>query len=777
MNTLATLGLAISGLAFVTNASSQAPEPATQAISSHQAPTHSLQAEPRIEPASRAAESAQAAQKKVVRWGPFKIPAATAEGPGIVDYPGFKLDMPCTNCFITTMHLDLLRDDGRPLNYGTTPSGRGSWTVINAAVPGVLCGAGGEVVYAGPNERTDVVLPNGYGYYNPPDSWWMAGKPILQNFSHEVITAYVQLTVSFVPAPAAMKPTTFIGFDQAGCHSHPPFYTIPQGYSDAHNEWIADRGGDIVAIVGHMHDYGISVAVENITTGQYLCTSIAGYADGSSSAPVGPGSGADALHPSSHYSLKPGNPEYAGHIEHMDVCFPKLHVKKGDLLRLHTQYNGPTPLYDVMGTAGIYMHVTDPPACTLTLASSYADNALRMLLHIGRSKSSSPTPASWNVWLTTQSGMTRLISAPLPPIDPPRPVIRVIRHFPSSGRIGLLTTVATAAGTLCSDWQTVDTGPVSSSARTPAKELAGLGAAQGALDRLWLESDPSTDIPAPSSISGACHLGEPALTQSHVPASAPGTAVPVLNGANGHYYEAVSVPEGIDCPRAEQDAAKRSFGGFRGHLATIATGQENDFLMANFPEVGGESGYWLGGYRPAGTSAPRGGWHWVAGDAMVYTNWEAGAPNAAVDQDAAIHFGTQQPGKWSDLPVVSTVGGYLVEYEPTCSVGVSATYDNGALSLTAAASGQAPTKWSVWLVLGRQSIPIVSQLPESGPPMTVSGSIPFPHLGIIGLLTTLTGLNGTVCSDWELVDTGPRSANSIPPIEKLRELFPKVGGS
>ena len=57
----------------------------------------------------------------------------------------------------------------------------------------------------------------------------------------------------------------------------------------------------------------------------------------------------------------------------------------------------------------------------------------------------------------------------------------------------------------------------------------------------------------------------------------------VLNPANGHYYDAIAG----DITWADADTAAESmtFMGLQGHLATITSQQEHDFIKDNLPEA------------------------------------------------------------------------------------------------------------------------------------------------------------------------------------------------
>ncbi len=91
---------------------------------------------------------------------------------------------------------------------------------------------------------------------------------------------------------------------------------------------------------------------------------------------------------------------------------------------------------------------------------------------------------------------------------------------------------------------------------------------------------------------------------------------------------------------ATWDAAKRAAERLGGHLATIASQSENsqayqlvaadDSLWYIDPYNNG-IGPWIGGYQPAGSPEPGGGWRWVTGEAFNYTNWAPGEPNNSGD--------------------------------------------------------------------------------------------------------------------------------------------------
>jgi hypothetical protein len=133
---------------------------------------------------------------------------------------------------------------------------------------------------------------------------------------------------------------------------------------------------------------------------------------------------------------------------------------------------------------------------------------------------------------------------------------------------------------------------------------------------------------------------------------------PVLNPANGHYYEVVI--EQINWDDAKMAAENRAFNGLQGHLATITSQDENDFIAGFLPSG---AGYWIGGFQPPGSLEPDGNWQWITGESFDYTNWGAEEPNETGYKDEnedRLEF----DGEWNDLRGSHISPGYIVEYEP-----------------------------------------------------------------------------------------------------------------
>jgi hypothetical protein len=184
-----------------------------------------------------------------------------------------------------------------------------------------------------------------------------------------------------------------------------------------------------------------------------------------------------------------------------------------------------------------------------------------------------------------------------------------------------------------------------------------------------------------------CQLaGEPALLRScgRNVRETPPQPGPVLNALTGHHYDVVAVSSGITWEDARVAAESRTFMGVNGHLTTIATAQEYDFLIARFPEAfpvrthpfpvecqspnfstnSCNLPYWLGGFQLPTGAEPGGGWRWITGEPFSYTSWAAGEPNQFLgwEEDClAPHPDVGSPD-WADLACDRRSGGYFVEY-------------------------------------------------------------------------------------------------------------------
>lgn len=142
----------------------------------------------------------------------------------------------------------------------------------------------------------------------------------------------------------------------------------------------------------------------------------------------------------------------------------------------------------------------------------------------------------------------------------------------------------------------------------------------------------------------------------------------VCDSSTGHCYEYVAGPLTWDAAKVAAEAMTHD--GVSGHLATMTSQAETDFIVANLPAAvyfhgpfGG--GAYIGAYQLPGSNEPHGGWQWVTGEPWSYTKWAGGEPNNSGGEDVLNFWSTA--GAWNDVNR-SLAKGYLVEY-PAKSLG------------------------------------------------------------------------------------------------------------
>ena len=142
-----------------------------------------------------------------------------------------------------------------------------------------------------------------------------------------------------------------------------------------------------------------------------------------------------------------------------------------------------------------------------------------------------------------------------------------------------------------------------------------------------------------------------------------GTSGWVLNPQNGHYYRAFTV--GMSWTSAKAAAEAMSYSGMQGHLATVTSAQENEWMRTNL-SLSIDSRYWIGGRQSPTGQEPAGGWEWITGESWSYTNWGLTQPDdSGGGQDYLLynHPMGSVGGFWDDN-YESTPWGYIVECEP-----------------------------------------------------------------------------------------------------------------
>jgi hypothetical protein len=111
------------------------------------------------------------------------------------------------------------------------------------------------------------------------------------------------------------------------------------------------------------------------------------------------------------------------------------------------------------------------------------------------------------------------------------------------------------------------------------------------------------------------------------------------------------------------------FAGYRGHLATVTSAAENQFVSAYLTANPPHNTVWLGGYQDLSAPdyrEPAGGWRWVTGEPWAYTSWGGAEPNNAGNEHA---LQANQNGHWNDLGESARLADFLVEFEPAAVPG------------------------------------------------------------------------------------------------------------
>ena len=147
---------------------------------------------------------------------------------------------------------------------------------------------------------------------------------------------------------------------------------------------------------------------------------------------------------------------------------------------------------------------------------------------------------------------------------------------------------------------------------------------------------------------------------------------PVHNPANGHYYLRVDA-QGIDWFAAKAAAEALCYQGMQGHLVTITSTAEQEFVSNSVMGQGPmEDGHWIGAFQDTNApdySEPSGGWRWITGESWNYTSWGSGEPNNVGGNENWALLRMPLNNTWNDLyshglNAGNQGNGYVVEFEP-----------------------------------------------------------------------------------------------------------------
>jgi hypothetical protein len=273
--------------------------------------------------ASSSPGAAAAVSTRVVRYGPYTIPAATSAGPGTIDNQlRLAVQRPCLDCYITSFTPQLVYGDGTPATMETGAMLH-HFVMANQFRRDATCGSTwlgllGERFFASGDERTAAVFPQGYGYrVRWYDSWNMLVD--LMNMSTSARTVYIQVSFTVRPSWESVRPLrpVWLDIDQCGDSE----YSIASGVSDTHRDWTVNVPGKVVTMLGHLHGHGVRIEATNESLQTSICNSVATLA-------------ADEHH-----------------VESMSTCSgdPLAVLQAGQTVRLHSIYDSPHAADDVMG--------------------------------------------------------------------------------------------------------------------------------------------------------------------------------------------------------------------------------------------------------------------------------------------------------------------------------------------------------------------------------------------------------------------------------------------
>lgn len=176
--------------------------------------------------------------------------------------------------------------------------------------------------------------------------------------------------------------------------------------------------------------------------------------------------------------------------------------------------------------------------------------------------------------------------------------------------------------------------------------------------------------------------------------------------SNGHYYElfeftdarladllSQSGKQRLDWNDANTFAQTQTYDGFAGHLATLSSQDEDDFVW----NMGAQS-FFLGAYDNSSYDEnthkwTHNAWQWVTGEAFSYQNfffnepnhWQDGSNLTPDNEDYLMYWSKESldnQGRWNDTNLDSsyleggdikyTTRGFVVEYEPITAAAPSA---------------------------------------------------------------------------------------------------------
>ena len=191
--------------------------------------------------------------------------------------PVLNSERPSVDGWITGIKPDLVRADGSTPLSSKVMFHHGVWLNLSkddATSPGYP-----ERFFATGEEKTRMILPDGYGYrYLKSDGWLL--NHMLHNLTPEPMELYVTYTIDFIPdtspRAAGITPVRPIWMDVQNGSNYPVFdvhrgeggkdgkFVYPDDAEDPYpagvkkNEWTVDRDGVLIGTTGHVHTGGLA---------------------------------------------------------------------------------------------------------------------------------------------------------------------------------------------------------------------------------------------------------------------------------------------------------------------------------------------------------------------------------------------------------------------------------------------------------------------------------------------------------------------------------------
>jgi plastocyanin len=207
-------------------------------------------------------------------YGPIQI----TPGQNNIDFSGGQVPKPEVDGYITAIRANLVRPDGTVPPVDVIHLHHGVWANLSATEE-ERRNAGGlaELFFAAGEEKTDMILPAGYGYpYEANDRW------LINYMLHNLLSTPDEVSITydlwFIPAddPAAADITVArpLWMDVQKGEIYPVFdvlkdsgtdgvYTYPDDAEDPYaggprlNEWVVDRDSVLLGTAGHLHPGGL----------------------------------------------------------------------------------------------------------------------------------------------------------------------------------------------------------------------------------------------------------------------------------------------------------------------------------------------------------------------------------------------------------------------------------------------------------------------------------------------------------------------------------------